>query len=82
MNDPTLWAMGRLLHRTPRWEWDAFANLSGDALPVVSAHRISRLFAECSPLGNTNFVTSSSCLSGLVPTSVSALPEGLMKRAH
>lgn len=86
MNDPTLWAMDYLLHHSkfhnPQSKWDVFINLSGDALPVVTSHRISELFADKAPLGGTNFVTSSSCVTGLHPTSIFHFPEHWMKRAH
>jgi len=63
--------------------WDVFINLSGDTLPVVTASRISQLFEPSQgPLGNTNFVTSASCVTGLVPTSIYDFPEHTMKRAH
>ncbi|KAL7494451.1 hypothetical protein ACHAWT_003144 [Skeletonema menzelii] len=63
--------------------WDVFVNLSGDTLPVISAQRISQLFNTIDgPLGNTNFVTSSSCATGLIPTSIFDFPKGTMKRSH
>ena len=86
MNDPTLWGMDYLLHhgrfRDARHRWDVFINLSGDTLPVVTSHRISELFATESALGGVNFVTSSSCVTGLHPTSIYHFPEHWMKRAH
>lgn len=89
MNDPTLWAMDYLTHYPklrPNKEdkgWDVFINLSGDTLPVVSAQRISQLFEpRKGPLGNTNFVTSKSCATGLLPTSIFEFPKGTMKRSH
>ncbi|KAL3798702.1 hypothetical protein HJC23_004453 [Cyclotella cryptica] len=88
MNDPTIWAMDYLIHH-PRFHntqhnntWDVFINLSGDTLPVVPAHRISQLFSSQGPLANTNFVTSSSCITGLLPTSIYHFPKHWMKRAH
>jgi hypothetical protein len=96
MNEPTLWAMEYLLYHpqfrrnqfhlgdddnTPAW--DVFVNLSGDTLPVISAQRISQLFNPIDgPLGNTNFVTSNSCVTGLIPTSIFDFPKGSMKRSH
>lgn len=63
--------------------WDVFVNLSGDTLPVITAERISQLFEpERGPLGNTNFVTSASCVTGLLPTSIYDFPKHSMKRAH
>jgi hypothetical protein len=91
MNEPTLWAMEYLLYhtelhrhrRTVSSSWDVFINLSGDTLPVISAQRISQLFNPIDgPLSNTNFVTSSSCATGLIPTSIYDFPKGTMKRAH
>lgn len=86
MNDPTLWGMDYLLHHArfhgPHSKWDVFINLSGDTLPVVTSHRISELFAEEAALGNANFVTSSSCVTGLHPTSIYHFPKHWMKRAH
>ena len=89
MNDPTLWAMDYLTYypklRLNKEDkgWDVFINLSGDTLPVVSAQRIAQLFEpRKGPLGNTNFVTSKSCATGLLPTSIFEFPEGTMKRSH
>ena len=63
--------------------WDVFINLSGDTLPVITATRISQLFhPHHGPLGNTNFVTSASCVTGLLPTSIYTFPKHSMKRAH
>ncbi|KAK1739001.1 core-2/I-branching enzyme [Skeletonema marinoi] len=63
--------------------WDTFINLSGDTLPIISAQRISQLFNPINgPLGNTNFVTSNSCATGLIPTSIFEFPKGTMKRSH
>ena len=67
----------------PAAAWDVFVNLSGDTLPVISAQRISELFNPIDgPLGNTNFVTSNSCATGLIPTSIFDFPKGSMKRSH
>ena len=84
MNDPTIWAMDYLTHHTKVGSsWDVFINLSGDTLPVITAQRISQLFEPSSgPLGNTNFVTSYSCATGLLPTSIYHFPKGTMKRSH
>lgn len=63
--------------------WDVFINLSGDTLPVITAERISQLFEpQNGPLGHTNFVTSASCATGLVPTSIFDFPKHTMKRSH
>lgn len=89
MNDPTIWAMDYLTHYNTKLSgssspmWDVFINLSGDTLPVITAQRISQLFEPINgPLGNTNFVTSSSCATGLVPTSIFDFPKHTMKRSH
>ena len=89
MNDPTLWAMEYLTHHrilsraSGSQSWDVFVNLSGDTLPVITAERISQLFEpKHGPLGNTNFVTSASTVTGLVPTSIFDFPEHTMKRSH
>ncbi|KAL7535969.1 hypothetical protein ACHAXR_006838 [Thalassiosira sp. AJA248-18] len=91
MNDPTLWAMDYLTHHTilnrqqngSQETWDVFVNLSGDTLPVITAERISQLFEpKNGPLGSTNFVTSASCVTGLVPTSIFDFPKHTMKRSH
>ncbi|KAL3823303.1 hypothetical protein ACHAXA_010438 [Cyclostephanos tholiformis] len=89
MNDPTLWAMEYLTHHRilsrarGSQSWDVFVNLSGDTLPVITAERISQLFEpKHGPLGNTNFVTSASCVTGLLPTSIFDFPEHTMKRSH
>jgi hypothetical protein len=89
MNDPTLWAMEYLTHHRilnrarGSQSWDVFINLSGDTLPVVTAARVSQLFdPKHGPLGNTNFVTSKSCVTGLLPTSIFDFPEHTMKRSH
>ena len=89
MNDPTIWAMDYLTHhnklnrQSSTSSWDVFVNLSGDTLPVISASRISQLFhPQNGPLGNTNFVTSASCVTGLLPTSIYDFPKHTMKRGH
>mmetsp|Transcript_1095 Transcript_1095/g.2287 ORF Transcript_1095/g.2287 Transcript_1095/m.2287 type:complete len:495 (+) Transcript_1095:83-1567(+) len=89
MNDPTLWAMNYLTNHPKlngqhgSQSWDVFVNLSGDTLPVITAERISQLFEpQNGPLGNTNFVTSASCVTGLLPTSIYDFPKHSMKRGH
>ena len=89
MNDPTLWGMDYLTHHPllnnnrQQQTWDAFVNLSGDTLPVITAQRISQLFEpKNGPLGSTNFVTSASCVTGLIPTSIFDFPKHTMKRSH
>jgi len=60
--------------------WDVFVNLSGDSLPTLTPAAISQLFAEAGPLHNLNFVTSSACETGFLPTSVLQFPPQWHKR--
>lgn len=78
MNDPTFWGMEQALSH--RGAWDVFINLSGDSLPVYDHDVIGRLFG--SKLKGINFVTSSSCSTGLLPTNVYHFPEWWHKRGH
>lgn len=85
MNDATLWAMEKLVYN-PRYEnkWDAMINLSGDTLSVYTPQKLSRLFdpsAERS-LSGINFVTSSGCATGLIPTNILHFPYNWAKRVH
>jgi Core-2/I-Branching enzyme len=78
MNDPTFWGMKQaLLHEG---KWDIFVNLSGDSMPVYRTDVIARLFAK--ELKGMNFVTSSSCETGLIPTNVYYFPKWWHKRKH
>jgi hypothetical protein len=79
MNKPTLWGIEKAVKDYPD-KWDVFINLSGDTLPVYTPERIARLFGG--PLANTNFVTSHSCETGLVPTSINFFPKRWHKRGH
>ena len=82
MNDPTHWGMELATTRF-RGEWDIFINLSGDCMPVYNPQVMSELFDPSSgPLRETNFVTSSCCETGLVPTSVMDFPKDWHKRTH
>lgn len=82
MNDPTHWGMELATTRF-RGEWDIFINLSGDCMPVYNSQVMSELFDPIEgPLRNTNFVTSSSCETGLLPTSAMNFPEYWHKRNH
>jgi Core-2/I-Branching enzyme len=78
MNYPTLWGMEQALRR--RDEWDVFINLSGDSFPVYKQNIIGNLFAT--ELKGINFVTSSSCETGLLPTNIDHFPEWWHKRKH
>jgi Core-2/I-Branching enzyme len=79
MNLPTLWSMEKAV-KEYAGKWDVYINLSGDTLPVYSQDRIAELFAG--PLKNTNFVTSSACETGLLPTPITAFPKKWHKRSH
>ncbi len=79
MNLPTLWAMEQAV-RKYAGKWDVFINLSGDTLPVYTPDRISELFGG--PLKGINFITSSSCETGLLPTPITAFPKWWHKRSH
>eukprot|EP00559_Dactyliosolen_fragilissimus_P009976 CAMPEP_0184858702 /NCGR_PEP_ID=MMETSP0580-20130426/3789_1 /TAXON_ID=1118495 /ORGANISM="Dactyliosolen fragilissimus" /LENGTH=340 /DNA_ID=CAMNT_0027355001 /DNA_START=527 /DNA_END=1549 /DNA_ORIENTATION=+ len=84
MNEPTLWAMETLISNK-RFinKWDVFINLSADTLPVYTPSVISKLFApKDGPLYGTNFVTSSSTLTGLLPTNILLFPKSWHKREH
>ena len=83
MNEPTIWAMN-IFAKDKKFRdvpWTAFINLSADSLPVYTPHQLSQMFASNrGPLYNINFVTSSSCETGLLPTPVSWFPEKWHKR--
>jgi hypothetical protein len=82
MNDPTFWGM-TLASTRFRGQWDVFLNLSGDTMPVYTTEVMATLFdPKEGPLRGTNFVTSSSCETGLLPTNVYIFPERWHKRAH
>jgi len=90
MNDPTHWSMHQLI-TNPRFanRWDVYINLSADSLPVYTPQILSRLFNPNStttlghgPLYGINFVTTSSCPTGLRPTNIYDFPERWHKRAH
>lgn len=78
MNYPMFWGMEQALLR--RGQWDVFINLSGDSLPVYNQDVIGRLFAH--ELKGINFVTSSSCETGFLPTNVYHFPDWWHKRRH
>mmetsp|Transcript_27406 Transcript_27406/g.54830 ORF Transcript_27406/g.54830 Transcript_27406/m.54830 type:complete len:368 (+) Transcript_27406:3-1106(+) len=83
MNFPTLWAL-ELLANDEKFKdrWDVFVNLSGDTLPTLAPHRVEEMFGENGPLFGTNFVTSRSSETGLLPTPVSMFPPRFHKRGH
>jgi hypothetical protein len=82
MNYPTFWGM-QLANARFRGQWDVFLNLSGDTMPVYTTEVIASLFdPKEGPLRGTNFVTSSSCETGLLPTNVYIFPKHWHKRSH
>ena len=85
MNHPTHWAMEQLT-LNPRYKdmWDVFINLSGDSFPVYTPQKLSRMFDPSleKSLYGINFVTSSSCVTGLLPTNILHFPDHWHKRGH
>jgi hypothetical protein len=79
MNEPTFWGMQVAMTHN-KTNWDVFINLSGDTMPVYTPQVIGSLFHG--PLAGYNFVTSSSCETGLQPTSVYHFPTRWHKRGH
>ena len=79
MVEPTLWAMQKAVDEYHQ-KWDVFINLSGDTLPVYRPDRLATLFGG--PLAGINFVTSSACETGLLPTPITAFPKKWHKRSH
>ena len=79
MNLPTLWSMEKAVTEYAG-KFDVYINLSGDTLPVYTQNRIARLFGG--PLRGINFITSSACETGLVPTSLMDFPKKWHKRSH
>jgi Core-2/I-Branching enzyme len=80
MNLPTLWGM-QLAVSEYTDQWDVFINLSGDTLPVYTTDTMATLLGHPS-MARYNFVTSRSCETGLVPTSVYQFPKYWHKRRH
>jgi hypothetical protein len=77
MNLPTLWGM-QLAVNHYAGQWDVFINLSGDTLPVYKTHVMANILQQLP----YNFVTSSSCETGVRPTNVYLFPKWWHKRAH
>jgi hypothetical protein len=77
MNLPTLWGM-QVAVEEYNDQWDVFINLAGDNLSVYTADSMA-VQLEQLPY---NFVTSSSCETGLLPSSVYLFPTWWHKRAH
>lgn len=82
MNLPTLWGMKiATTHELFVNHWDVFVNLSGDTLPVYTPHTMAHMMGLFQAQ-NYNFVTSRSCETGLLPTSVYDFPSNWHKRQH
>ena len=82
MNLPTLWGMKiATTHELFVNHWDVFVNLSGDTLPVYTPHTMAHMMGLFQ-VQNYNFVTSRSCETGLLPTSVYDFPSNWHKRQH
>jgi len=93
MNDPTHWSMIELV-ANPKFidKWDVYINLSSDSLPVYTPQIMSNLFqsrkgkngggTQDHSLQGYNFVTSSSCITGLLPTNINIFPPMWHKRQH
>lgn len=93
MNEPTHWSMMELV-TNPKFvdQWDVYINLSSDSLPVYTPQVLSNLFQSrkgTNGSGRTdetlrgyNFVTSSSCITGLAPTNINMFPPMWHKRKH
>jgi hypothetical protein len=77
MNLPTLWGMQVAVEEYTD-QWDVFINLAGDNLSVYTADSMAARLEQLP----YNFVTSSSCETGLLPSSVYIFPSWWHKRAH
>jgi len=78
MNLPTLWGLQVAVDEYYD-QWDTFVNLSGDTMAVYTANTMAHKLHE---LGHYNFVTSRSCETNLLPTSVYHFPAFWHKRRH
>lgn len=76
MNLPTLWGMQIAVEE--KHDWDVWINISGDSLPVYSPSTMSGILSQLP----YNFVTSSACETGLLPTNVYHFPSFWHKRRH
>jgi hypothetical protein len=76
MNLPTLWALQEAAEEKDKW--DVWINISGDSLPVYTPSAMSRILSELP----YNFLTSSACETGLLPTNVNQFPSFWHKRRH
>lgn len=84
MNAPTHWCMEQLVSSKYANQWDVFINLSADSLNVYTPQIISNMFDpnKKDSLYGTNFVTSSPCVTGLMPTGIKTFPRVWHKRKH
>lgn len=78
MNLPTLWGMELAVSPEYADHWDTFINLSGDTLPVYTVNTTASMLRDLP----YNFVTSRSCETGLLPSSVYVFPKFWHKRRH
>ena len=78
MNLPTLYGL-QVAAEDYTDQWDVFINLSGDTLPVYTTDVMAELLEQ---LSSYNFVTSRSCETDLLPTSVYHFPRFWHKRRH
>jgi Core-2/I-Branching enzyme len=81
MNLPTLWGMEKAVVDYAG-QWDVFVNLSGDSLPVYTAPCLGHILWTVAVQPQYNYVTSSSCETGLQPTPLSFFPSRWHKRVH
>lgn len=77
MNLPTFWGLELAVQEYAN-QWDVFINLAGNTLPVYTPHSMATILQDLP----YNFVTSSSCETGLLPTNVYRFPSYWHKRQH
>ena len=77
MNLPTFWGMEIAVKEFSN-QWDVFINLAGNTLPVYTTDTMAMMLKELP----YDFVTSSSCETGLLPTNVYEFPSFWHKRRH
>ena len=77
MNLPTFWGLEVAVTEFPN-QWDVFVNLAGNTLPVFTTDTMAAILQDLP----YNFVTSSSCETGLRPTNVYEFPRYWHKRRH
>jgi hypothetical protein len=77
MNLPTFWGLELAVQEYAN-QWDVFVNLAGNTLPVYTPHSMATILHDLP----YNFVTSSSCETGLLPTNVYHFPSYWHKRQH